>query len=344
MNEEGNDVLHKSDVLLELKDLRTSFRVAGNFYAAVDGVNLEIKRNETFALVGESGCGKTALAMSVTRLHNPLYARIEGSILFDGVDLLPLTKPELNTYRGSKIGMVFQDALSALNPLLRVGYQIDEVMMYHTKLDKLERRAKTIRMLEQVGMKNPELVYTQYPFELSGGMRQRVMIACALICDPDLIIADEPTTALDVTIQAQILDLLRELKKTRESTIILITHDLGVVAEMADRVAVMYAGQIVEFGDVRSIFKDPRHPYTRSLMASIPSMDDEVEKLHVIKGLVPPLHLMPRTGCRFSRRTPWIPESYHEEEPTYHEVTPDHMVLCSCYKDFHFEHESVKGR
>ena len=332
-----------TDVLLETSDLRTSFRIGTQFYAAVDGVDLEVKRNEVFAMVGESGCGKTAMALSIMRLHNPNFTRIEGSVLYKGTDLLPLTKPELNKYRGSQIGMIFQDALSALNPLFRAGYQIEEVLMYHTDMNKNERKANTLSLLEQVGMKNPELVYTQYPYELSGGMRQRAMIACALVAGPDLVIADEPTTALDVTIQAQILDLLRKLQKDIGTTIILITHDLGVVAEMATRVAVMYAGQIVELGDVRSIFKNPQHPYTRSLMASIPAMGKNVDRLHVIKGLVPPLHLMPRTGCRFARRTPWMPAASHEEEPTYHDVGPGHKVLCTCHKDFHFENESRKG-
>ena len=330
----------EKDVLLDLVDLRTSFRIGGAYYAAVDGVNIQVYKNEVFAIVGESGSGKTALAQTIMKLHNLNYTRMEGKVLFKGVDLLPMTKPELNQYRGKEISMIFQDALSALNPLFRVGFQIEEVLVYHTNMSANDRKLRTLELLNQVGINNPELAYTQYPHELSGGMRQRAMIAMALACKPDLVIADEPTTALDVTIQSQILDLLRALRAEMGSSVILITHDLGVVAEMADRVAVMYAGQVVELGGVRDIFKNPKHPYTRSLLASIPSMDKQEDMLQVIKGLVPPLHLMPRDGCRFSRRTPWIPKEHHEEDPVYHEVEPDHFVLCSCYEHFVFENEA----
>jgi len=332
--------------LMSLEGLKVSFKIGDGYYAAVDGVNLEVKKNEIFAIVGESGSGKTALALSILRLHNLNYTQVEGEVLFNGVDLLGLSKTELNKYRGSKIGMIFQDALTALNPLFKVGFQIEEVFKYHTDLDAQARKVRALQLLKDVGIKNPELVYTQLPYQLSGGMRQRAMIACALACNPELIIADEPTTALDVTIQAQILDLIRDLRTNMGSTVILITHDLGVVAEMADRVAVMYAGEIVEIGNVRDIFKNPQHPYTRSLIASIPSMEKQEESLHVIKGIVPPLHLLPRKGCRFSRRTTWLPDDIHEESPTYHEITPGHKVLCTCYKDFFFEGESpnAKGR
>ena len=332
------------DTILELKNLRTSFRVGKDFYAAVDGVNLEVKKNEVFAIVGESGSGKTALALSILRLHNLNYTRVTGEVLFNGVDLLSLSKNELNKYRGAKIGMIFQDALSALNPLFKIGFQIEEVFKYHTDLDAQARKVRAIQLIADVGIKNPELVYSQLPYQLSGGMRQRAMIACALACSPELIIADEPTTALDVTIQAQILDLIRDLQANMGSTVILITHDLGVVAEMADRVAVMYAGEIVEVGDVRSIFKNPQHPYTRSLIASIPNMEKQEESLHVIKGMVPPLHLLPREGCRFRHRTVWLPDGIHEENPTYHEITPGHKVLCTCYKDFFFEGEEPNAK
>jgi len=333
------------DTLLELKDLKTSFRVAGNYYAAVDNVNLTINKNEVFAVVGESGSGKSAMAMSIMRLHNLLYTRLEGQIIFKGTDLLPLTVNEMNKYRGSQMSMVFQDALSALNPLFRIGYQIDEVLYYHTKMDAAKRKVKVLEMLDEVGIVNPELTYMQYPHELSGGMRQRIMIAMALVCEPDLVICDEPTTALDVTIQAQILDLLRNLKKKHKSSIILITHDLGVVAEMADRVAVMYAGQIVEIASVWDLFENPQHPYTRSLLESIPNMDNQVDRLHVIQGMVPPLHLMPRTGCRFCHRTPWVDPASHEEEPKYYETSPGHLVLCSCHKTFSFAgRDAEKGK
>jgi len=326
-----------SEAVLKIRNLSTSFRVSGDYYAAVDDVTLDVNKNEVLAIVGESGSGKSALALSLTKLHNPNYTRVEGEVLFGDKDLIMLDESELSSIRGGHISMIFQDALSALNPLLRVGSQIDEVLFYHTKMDAAQRKAYTIELLHSVGIVNPELAYTQYSYELSGGMRQRVMIAMALSCKPDLIIADEPTTALDVTIQAQILDLLRSIQKETKSSIILITHDLGVVAEMADRVAVMYAGQIVETASVWDLFANPQHPYTRSLLESIPNMDDQVERLHVIQGMVPPLHLMPRDGCRFSHRTPWVPQHIHETTPTLHEVGPGHYERCSCHKEFSFE-------
>ena len=326
-----------SEAVLKIRNLRTSFRVEGEYYAAVDGVDLDVNKNEVLAIVGESGSGKSAMALSLTKLHNQNYTRIEGEVLFGDKNLISMSESELSTIRGGHISMIFQDALSALNPLLRVGSQLDEVLSYHTKMNAAQRKAYTLELLDSVGIVNPELVYTQYSFQLSGGMRQRVMIAMAISCKPDLIIADEPTTALDVTIQAQILDLLRKLQKEMKSSIILITHDLGVVAEMADRVAVMYAGQIVELAPVRDLFKNPQHPYTRSLIASIPSRDSHNEELHVIQGMVPPLHLLPRTGCRFSHRTPWVSKHIHEEIPIYYEIGPGHKVLCSCHTDFTFE-------
>ena len=330
-----------SDVLLQIRDLRTSFRIEGKFYAAVDGVSLDIYKDEVFALVGESGSGKSAMALSLTRLHNPLYTRIEGEVIYDGKDLVTLGESQLNKVRGGHISMIFQDPLTALNPLLRVGSQIEESLTYHTNLDKAGRKARALELLEGVGMVNPALTYSQMPHQLSGGMRQRAMIAIALSCKPELVIADEPTTALDVTIQAQILDLLRDLRREMQTSIILITHDLGVVAEMADRVAVMYAGQIVELASAQDLFKNPQHPYTRSLLASIPSVDSENSRLHVIQGMVPPLQHLPREGCRFSHRTPWVSPDIHEETPVYHEVSPNHYVLCTCYSEFKFEGEEM---
>ena len=326
-----------ADTVLTIKDLRTSFKIAGKYHAAVDGVNLEIKKNEVFALVGESGSGKSAMALSITRLHDLNFTRIEGSVEFGGQDLVKMSERQLNKVRGRHIGMIFQDPLTALNPLMRVGAQIEESLSYHTNLDKPQRKERAIELLKNVGMVNPALTYANLPHELSGGMRQRAMIALAIACSPDLVIADEPTTALDVTIQAQILDLLRSLQTESQTSILLITHDLGVVCEMADRVAVMYAGQIVELGGVNDIFKNPQHPYTRSLLASIPQAGEEMKRLHAIKGVVPELQLLPRTGCRFSHRTPWVPDHIHQDEPTYHEVGPNHHVLCTCYEKFEFE-------
>ena len=235
--------------------------------------------------------------------------------------------------------MIFQDPLSALNPLMRIEDQIKEGLVYHTDMTAEQRQARAIELLEQVGIPNPKRVGRQYPHELSGGMRQRVIIAIAIAAKPPILIADEPTTALDVTIQAQILDLLKDLQEETKSGIILITHDLGVVAEMADRVAVMYAGQFVEVAPVEELFNNPQHPYTRSLLNSIPQEDNHDNELHVIEGIVPTLVKMPRTGCRFAPRIPWIPASDHEENPSLHEVGPDHLVRCTCYKHFHFKDE-----
>ena len=269
------------------------------------------------------------------------YTRVSGEVNFEGKNLLDLTQDEYNKVRGGKIGMIFQDPLSALNPLQRVGAQIEEALEYHTDLDRDNRKKRTIELLSKVGIDNPQRIYKQFPHQLSGGMRQRVMIAMALSCKPQIIIADEPTTALDVTIQAQILDLLTDLQNEIKAGIILITHDLGVVAQMADRVAVMYAGQVVELGESKEIFSNPLHPYTRSLLHSIPQMDTEDdEELHVIQGMVPSLKNLPRKGCRFASRIPYIDSSKHEEEPTMHEVSKGHFVRCTCYKDFYFEKES----
>jgi len=326
----------KAEKLLEIKNLNTSFRIAGEYYAAVDGVDLTINKNEVFAIVGESGSGKTALAQSIVRLHNMNYTRLSGEILFQGKDILQLKPADLNQVRGKGIGVIFQDPLSALNPLHRTGTQIEESLLFHTDLNKQERKERALELLSLVGMSNPKLTYKQFPHELSGGMRQRCMIAIAIAAKPSLLIADEPTTALDVTIQAQILELMKDLQEEMEASIILITHDLGVVAEMADRVAVMYGGQIVETASVEAIFDNPHHPYTRSLLNSIPGATGETERLQAIQGMVPSLKEMPRQGCRFSHRIPWINESEHEESPTYHQVGPEHYVMCTCYKDFHF--------
>ena len=328
-----------SELLLDIKNLRTSFRIDGEYHAAVDGVDLQINKNEVFAIVGESGSGKSAMALSITRLHNTNYTRIEGEALFDGQNLMEMNDAQLNKVRGGHIAMIFQDPLTALNPLVRVGAQIEETLTYHTDLNAEGKKNRALELLDQVGIVNPTLTYSQLPHELSGGMRQRAMIAIALACKPDLLIADEPTTALDVTIQAQILDLMRDLQKEMQMTTMLITHDLGVVAEMADRVAVMYAGQIVELASVDQLFNDPKHPYTRSLLASMPGKGEEMNELHVIQGMVPALQNMPRDGCRFSHRMPWLPDEIHEEVPRLREIAQGHYVLCTCYRNFHFEGE-----
>ncbi|MGI8280579.1 ABC transporter ATP-binding protein [Bacillus mycoides] len=325
--------------LLRIENLQTSFRIQDQYHAAVDNVSLTVHENEIVAIVGESGCGKSALALSIMRLHNEANTKLQGQLNYRDKDLLTMSAAEMNKVRGSNIGMIFQEPLTALDPLMTVGKQIEENLDYHTNLSKAEKKEGTLELLHQVGIPKPELTYKQYPHELSGGMRQRIVIAIAIACNPALIIADEPTTALDVTIQAQILDLLKSIQEQTKMGIILITHDLSVVAETADRIVVMYAGQVVETGTVEEIFNNPLHPYTRSLLNSIPSAYGEKEKLHVIQGVVPSLAKLPRTGCRFQARIPWVRPDQHEENPVLHEVKPDHWVRCTCYKHFNFQHK-----
>ena len=327
--------------LLEIKNLETAFRIKDDYFNAVDKVSLDLYRNEVLAIVGESGCGKSTLATTIMRLHNENLTKSTGEIIFNGKNILDLTEDEMNKIRTKDIGMIFQDPLSSLNPLHRIGKQIEEALIYHTELSAEERQKRVIELLTQVGIPNPERCAKQYPHELSGGMRQRVMIAMAMSYKPSVLIADEPTTALDVTIQAQILDLIKGLQAEMHAGIILITHDLGVVAEMADRVAVLYAGEVVEIGTAEQIFKNPQHPYTRSLLRSIPQIDDEEvgEELYVIQGMVPSLKTLDRQGCRFANRIPWVKDEHHEHNPTLHEVEEGHHVRCTCHRNFEFEGE-----
>ena len=329
----------ENNTLVEIKNLDVNFRINDDYYKAVDNVNLKLKKNEILAIVGESGCGKSTLATSIMGLHNPLNTKLSGEIIYKDKNLLELSEEEYNEIRGSEIGMIFQDPLSALNPLMRIEAQIEEGLIYHTKLNQNERKNRVYELLQQVGIQNYKRIARQFPHELSGGMRQRVMIALALACKPNVIIADEPTTALDVTIQAQILDLLKSIQDEIHAGIILITHDLGVVAEMADRVAVMYAGEIVEIASVNELFENPKHPYTRSLLKSIPQMDTETDELYTIKGTVPSLKNLDRNGCRFSNRIPWIDKKEYENNPQLHEIEKEHFVRCTCWKNFHFLEE-----
>ena len=331
----------RMEKLLEIKNLETAFRIKDDYFNAVDKVSLDLYKNEVLAIVGESGCGKSTLATTIMRLHNENLTKSTGEIIFNGKNILDLTEDEMNKIRTKDIGMIFQDPLSSLNPLHRIGKQIEEALIYHTELSAEERQKRVIELLTQVGIPNPERCARQYPHELSGGMRQRVMIAMAMSCKPSVLIADEPTTALDVTIQAQILDLIKGLQAEMHAGIILITHDLGVVAEMADRVAVLYAGEVVEIGTAEQIFKNPQHPYTRSLLRSIPQIDDEEvgEELYVIQGMVPSLKTLDRQGCRFANRIPWLKDEHHEHNPTLHEVEEGHHVRCTCHRNFEFEGE-----
>lgn len=288
--------------LLEVKDLKTYFYTDSGVAKAVDGVTFSLDKGKTLGIVGESGCGKSVTSLSIMRLVDPATGRNEGgSIVFDGQDLLTLPEKEMRKLRGNRISMIFQEPMTSLNPVFTIGDQISESLKLHKGLDKKAARDRAIELLELVGIPEAGKRVDEYPHQLSGGMRQRVMIAMALSGDPELLIADEPTTALDVTIQAQILQLLKDLQEKLHMSIIIITHDLGVIAEMADEVAVMYAGDIVEKAPTRALFDDPKHPYTIGLMNSIPDINDHVSRLRTLEGLVPSLYDMP-SGCRFAPR------------------------------------------
>lgn len=289
-------------MLLQVKNLKTQFKIKGGVFNAVDGVDFNVDQGEVVALVGESGCGKSVTSLSILGLvPNPPGKVTEGEILFLGEDLLKKTRREMQDIRGNQISMIFQEPMTSLNPVFTIGKQITETLIRHKKATKEESVKKAIEMLDMVGIPSPEQRIKNYPHQLSGGMRQRVMIAMALSCSPKLLIADEPTTALDVTIQAQILDLMLKLKNKLNTSILLITHDLGVVAEVADRVVVMYCGKVMESGTVGDIFSQPLHPYTEGLLLSIPKMDKKVKKLFMIPGMVPNPLEMPE-GCPFSER------------------------------------------
>jgi oligopeptide/dipeptide ABC transporter ATP-binding protein len=322
--------------LLEVTGLRTSFHTRDGAVRAVDGIDFYVDRGEIMGLVGESGCGKSVTSLSIMRLIAP-PGRIEaGTILFDGRDLLKLSTDEMRHVRGERISMIFQQPTSSLNPVWDVGTQIEEVLQIHRGMRGKAAEARALELLRMVGIPDPARRLKAYPHEMSGGMAQRIMIAMALACEPELLIADEPTTALDVTIQAQILDLMRNLRDETGTAIIFITHDLGVVAEMCDRVAVMYAGEIVEQTDVVSLFRDPLHPYTRGLIGSIPVVGELRDELAVIPGNVPNLINLPE-GCRFAprclARVEENIENAFEDHPALLPVTPDHDVRCWIYHD-----------
>ena len=320
--------------LLEVRDLRTQFPTRSGLVRAVDGVSFNLDRGELLGLVGESGCGKSMTALSIMRLVAPPGKIVSGEVIFDGKDLLKLSDAEMRQMRGDDIAMIFQDPMTSLNPVFTVGEQIAEALRLHRKLSRSDARAATIDAMREVAIPDPARRVNDYPHQLSGGMRQRVMIAMALACNPKLLIADEPTTALDVTIQAQILELLDELRQQRELAVLLITHDLGVVAEVADRVAVMYTGRIVEESDVDELFERPKHPYTEGLLRSVPKLTSaEVAKkvrLETIEGTVPsPTDLPP--GCHFAPRCSHrMPRCTQEEIPLY-ELERDVKVRCVLY-------------
>jgi peptide/nickel transport system ATP-binding protein len=315
--------------LLELKELKTHFRTERGMVTAVDGITFHLDKGEILGVVGESGCGKSVTSQSIMRLFDEKYTvQYEGEINFKGQNLLELSTSEMQAIRGNDISMIFQDPLSSLNPVYTIGYQIAEAIVLHQKLTKKEAYKKAVEMLSLTGIPDPSKRVNEYPHELSGGMRQRVMIAMALVCQPQLLIADEPTTALDVTIQAQIMELIVKLKEKLDMGVILITHDLGVVAEVCTRVVVMYLGQIIEEGDVDSLFSRPLHPYTKGLMKSIPQLDsDRSQPLNVIEGSVPSLHNVPK-GCRFSPRCPYARKICKEEMPALAQYDSEQKVRC----------------
>ncbi|WP_203249180.1 ABC transporter ATP-binding protein [Sporosarcina beigongshangi] len=290
--------------LLEVNDLKTYFYTTNGIVPSVDGVSFSLESGQTTALVGESGCGKSVTSFSIMQLVNAPGKIVGGEILFKGKDLTGLSDREMRKIRGNEISMIFQEPLTSLNPVMKIGDQLDEILLLHQTTSKKEAKNKSVEMLAKVGIPRAEHVYDMHPHELSGGMRQRVMIAMALSCNPSLLIADEPTTALDVTIQAQILRLMKNLKIEFETSILLITHDLGVVAELADKVIVMYAGQVVEEADVMSLYAEPKHPYTQGLIQSTPKIDSEVDTLNSIQGNVPTPSNKP-SGCYFHPRCPF---------------------------------------
>jgi len=304
-----------ADVLLDVRDLRTYFHVMDGIVRAVDGVSFSIARGETLGVVGESGCGKSVTALTIMRLLEIPPAEIEsGEIWLNDQELLGMPENEMRRVRGNDVAMIFQEPMSSLNPVFTVGDQISEAVRVHLQLSKRDAADKAIDSLRKVGIGNPERRVKQYPHELSGGMRQRVMIAMALSCDPKLIIADEPTTALDVTIQAQILELLRSVQQETGAALMLITHDLGVIAEMVNDVVVMYAGRVVETGTVQQVLLEPKHPYTEGLLASIPSNGRRGQRLNVIKGTVPNPFNLPK-GCNFAPRCPFLFEPCPDHDP-----------------------------
>jgi oligopeptide/dipeptide ABC transporter ATP-binding protein len=330
----------RSEKLLDLKNLKTYFYIEDGVVKAVDGVDFEIYPGETLGIVGESGCGKSVTSLSIMRLiPEPPGKIVDGEIIFNGKDLTKLSQSEMRKIRGNDISMIFQEPMTSLNPVYTIGDQISEAIILHKRVSKSEAMRQSIEMLKKVGISLPEQRVHEYPHQLSGGMRQRVMIAMALSCDPQLLIADEPTTALDVTIQAQILELMNSLKDKFNMSIMMITHDLGVIAEIADRVAVMYAGKIVEYTDVKTLFANPKHPYTWGLMNSIPRMDKEVEKLEVIPGIVPSPLNFPE-GCKYHTRCPLADEKCRREEPEILEVEEGHQVRCWHYQEL----EELKKR
>ena len=323
-----------SETLLEVKDLRTQFkRGKKDWITAVNGVSFNVNAGEIVGLVGESGCGNSVTSLSVMRLHNERLTKISGSIKFGGKEVLDLTTSEMQSMRGNEMSMIFQEPMSALDPIMRIEDQLAEAISLHnSNMSKAEIHERCVNALKLVGIPEPEMTLRNYPHELSGGMCQRVMIAMAMSCEPKLLIADEPTTALDVTIQAQILALMEDIRNRRNTGILLITHDLGVVAETCSRVIVMYAGNIVEEAPVKELFANPQHPYTEGLIASVPRLGKRLHRLPSIPGSVPDLSVMPE-GCRFAPRCKYAQDSCKQKLPELQTVSEGHRCACPFYRD-----------
>ena len=319
--------------ILKVKGLCTEFKTVDSRVRAVDGVDLELYPGETLGIVGESGCGKSVTALSIMQLLPKGVGKVvDGQILFDGKDMLKLSTKELLSLHGRDMAMIFQEPMTSLNPVYTIGYQLSEVLRYHMGMNKKDAWQKSIDLLKDVGVSRPEQIVRSYPHELSGGMLQRVMIAMGLSCNPKLLIADEPTTALDVTIQAQILELMGKLKEEYNTAILMITHNMGVVAEVCDRVIVMYAGYVVEMAEVNELFDNPSHPYSQGLLKCIPNIDEDREVLDTIEGTVPPPYAMPK-GCRFAPRCPYATPECEANKPELYDIGGGHTCRCFRYKE-----------
>jgi len=318
----------KADVVLEVEDLRTHFQTRWGVVKAVDGVSFSLRKGETLGIVGESGSGKSVTALSLMRLvPSPPGHIVGGRVILDGQNILQLSENKMGQVRGSKIGIILQDPMTSLNPVFTIGNQVEEAIRIHQHIPRKSVLEKTLDVLRKVRIPAPEARVKNYPHQMSGGMRQRVVGAISISCQPLVLIADEPTTSLDVTIQAQYLRLLNDIQEESDLALIFITHDFGVVAKMCDRVAVMYAGRLVEMGDVRDIFNNPSHPYTEALLASVPKLEEDVEKLYSIEGQPPTLHDLP-PGCPFAPRCPYVMDRCREEYPPRTQVNEDHFAHC----------------
>ena len=316
--------------LLNIENLSVLFKLGKNKNKVVNNINFYLKEKETLGIVGESGSGKSVTSLSILRLLPKDITDVKGKIEFEDKNILECNKEEMIDIRGNKISMIFQEPMTSLNPTLTVGYQVTEALLLHKNVTKKEAMEKGVKLLKDCGIPSPEQRFYEYPHQMSGGMRQRIMIAMALACEPKILIADEPTTALDVTVQAQILELLRDIKENNDMSIILITHDFGIVHEICDRVIVMYAGEIVEIGNKKEIFKNPRHPYTKGMIESIPKLTDDVDRLKSIDGSVPDINNMPK-GCRFAPRCNYAKDICLEESPEMFKVNEEHLSKCFLY-------------